>query len=298
MGDDVCPLDDSWLRDHPLPAPDDDADKNGRGRVLAIGGCRTVPGGILLTAEAALRAGAGKVQIATVESAALGLGIAMPEAAVFALPESASGEITVDDPSLLAVLIGRCDAVVSGPAMSDAKAASVITQLLGDICSVQLVFDAANLMGLADHADTLRSMAGPAVLTPHVGELAAMLSCDSELIERDRVTTVRRASELFGAVCVLKGSTSLIASPDGEIFAYEGGGVGLATGGSGDVMAGIAAGLCARGADAMEAALWAVWLHGAAGRRCAQSIGTIGFLARELLSHVPALMRDACDHWE
>lgn len=293
MGDDVRPLDDGWLRDHPLPVPDHDTDKNGRGRVLAIGGCRSVPGGILLTAEAALRAGAGKVQIATIESAALAVGIAMPEAAVFALPQSASGEIDAADDGLLGELIERCDAVVAGPAMSDANAASLITRLLGDKCRAQLVFDAANLMGLSDHADMLRALERPAVLTPHVGELAAMLCCDTDLIERDRLRAVRRASAQFGAVCVLKGATSLIAGPDGEVFTFEGGGVGLATGGSGDVMAGIVAGLCARGMAAMEAALWAVWLHGAAGRRCAQQVGPIGFLARELLAHVPALMRDA-----
>ena len=90
---------------------------------------------------------------------------------------------------------------------------------------------------------------------------------------------------------VLKGSTSLVATPDGELFAYAGGGVGLATGGSGDVLAGIVAGLAARGAEPLEATLWAVWLHGEAGRRCAEQLGPLGFLARELLAHVPGLMR-------
>ena len=292
MGDGVRPLDDSWIRDHPLPVPDHHTDKNGRGRVLAIGGCRTVPGGIQLTAEAALRAGAGKIQIATIESAALALGMAMPEAAVFALPEDAAGEIAVGDTALLPQLLERCDAVVAGPAMSDANAASSITCVLVDMGKAQLVFDAANLMGLADHADRLRSMARPAVLTPHVGELAAMLCCDPDLVERDRLNAVRRASQNFGAVCVLKGSTSLIAAPGGELFAFAGGGVGLATGGSGDVMAGIVAGLCARGAEPLDATLWAVWLHGVAGRRCAEQIGPIGYLARELLAHVPGLMRE------
>jgi NAD(P)H-hydrate repair Nnr-like enzyme with NAD(P)H-hydrate dehydratase domain len=105
------------------------------------------------------------------------------------------------------------------------------------------------------------------------------------------VTAVRCAAERYGAIVVLKGSTSIIADREGTVFAYAGGGVGLATGGSGDVMAGIAAGLAARGASAPDAALWAVWLHGEAGRRCAEQIGPLGFLARELLAHVPGLMR-------
>jgi hydroxyethylthiazole kinase-like uncharacterized protein yjeF len=175
--------------------------------------------------------------------------------------------------------------------MSDAKAASRITGHLLKTSEAQLVLDAAMLMDLSRHAVRLRSLARPAVLTPHIGELAAMLACDADEIEEDRLAAVQKASEHFGAVCVLKGPTSLIAAPDGQVFAYAGGGVGLATGGSGDVLAGIVAGLCARGTEPLDAALWAVWLHGEAGRLCAEQIGPIGFLARELLAHLPGLMR-------
>ena len=291
MADNACPLDSDWLRAHPLPTPDDNADKNERGRVLAIGGCRIVPGGIQLTVEAALRAGAGKIQVATIASSALALGIAMPEVAVFAMPESDSGEIELSEPAPLEPLLERCDAVVAGSAMSEAAAASTIVAHLAHLCRAQLVLDAAVLMGLAAHAGALRALARPPVLTPHIGELAAMLDCDAGRIEQDRRRAVRDASERYGAVCVLKGPTSLIASPDGALFAYSGGGVGLATGGSGDVLAGIVGGLCARGALPLDATLWAVWLHGEAGRRCAEQIGSIGYLARELLAHVPGLMR-------
>ncbi len=291
MAEEVRPLDSNWLRAHPLPVPDNAADKNSRGRVLAIGGSATVPGGIQLTVEAALRAGAGKIQVATVESAALALGLAMPEVAMFALPQNLAGEIAVKNSASLSNLLGRCDAVVAGPAMSDGKAASMVTGHLLRLCQVQLVLDAAMLMDLASHADRLRSLARPAVLTPHVGELAAMLACDADEIEQNRLDAVKEASARFGSVCVLKGATSLIAAPGGDAFAYAGGGVGLATGGSGDVLAGIVAGLCARGTEPLDATLWAVWLHGEAGRRCAEQIGPIGFLARELLAHVPGLMR-------
>jgi ADP-dependent NAD(P)H-hydrate dehydratase len=290
VADRTHPLDDRWLRTHPLPVPDEAADKNSRGRVLAIGGSRTVPGGIQLTVEAALRAGAGKIQVATIKRAAPALGIAMPEVAVFAMPENAAGEIALRDGAGLSALLGKCDSVVAGPAMTDAKAASRITGHLLKASETQLVLDAAMLMDLSRHAARLRTFTRPAVLTPHIGELAAMLACDAGEIERDRLAAVQKASEHFGAVCVLKGATSLIAAPDGQVFAYAGGGVGLATGGSGDVLAGIVAGLCARGTDPLDATLWAVWLHGEAGRLCAEQIGPIGFLARELLAHVPGLM--------
>lgn len=291
MAEVTCPLDSDWLRANPLPVPDNGTDKNGRGRVLAIGGCRSVPGGIQLTVEAALRAGAGKIQVATIEGAALALGVAMPEVAVFGLPENSAGEIAIRSSVPIRKLVERCDAVVAGPAMSEARSAAQLTRHLLQTCSAQIVLDAAILMGLAEFAKDLRALASPAVVTPHIGELAAMLGRDVAAIENDRLAAVREASERFGAICVFKGSTSLISAPDGRVFAYAGGGVGLATGGSGDVMAGIVAGLCARGAAPLDATLWAVWLHGEAGRRCAEQIGPIGFLARELLAHVPSLMR-------
>jgi hydroxyethylthiazole kinase-like uncharacterized protein yjeF len=285
-------LDSDWLRDNPLPSPDRHADKNARGRVFIVGGCATVPGGLLLTAEAALRAGAGKVQVATAASTAMALGIAMPEIAVFAMDEDDAGEIVALD-ARAGDQIARSDAVIVGPAMGGSEAAGAILDALlraGRDHAV-LILDAAALMMLPLRATAVAARASPAVLTPHIGEMAAMLDCPAEEIEADRAAAVRRAAERFGAVVVLKGSTSLIADRDGTLFAYAGGGVGLATGGSGDVLAGIAAGLAARGARPLDAALWSVWLHGEAGRRCAEQIGPLGFLARELLAHVPGLMR-------
>lgn len=292
MADAPVPLDSNWLRDHPLPAPDRHADKNVRGRVFAIGGCAKVPGGLLLTAEAALRAGAGKVQVATAASTALAMGVAMPEIAVFPMEEDERGEIA-RLPEGIETDIARSDAVIAGPAMGCREAAGlVIDRLLAEACrDCALIIDAAALMSLANRAEKLRERTAPAVLTPHIGEMAAMLDRDARDIEANRSAAVREAAERYGAVIVLKGSTSLIADPEGPLFAYAGGGVGLATGGSGDVLAGIAAGLAARGAPPLEAALWSVWLHGEAGRRCSEQIGPVGFLARELLAHVPGLMR-------
>jgi ADP-dependent NAD(P)H-hydrate dehydratase len=99
------------------------------------------------------------------------------------------------------------------------------------------------------------------------------------------------AAKQFGAVVVLKGSTSWIATPDGSLYRYDGGNVGLATSGSGDTLAGIVAGLSARGAPPLEAVAWGVYLHGSAGRALARRMGALGFLARELLAEIPPLLR-------
>jgi hydroxyethylthiazole kinase-like uncharacterized protein yjeF len=287
------PLDSDWLKANPLPEPAVDADKNERGRVLAVGGCRSVPGGIRLTAESALRAGAGKVRVATVESAAIALGVAMPEVAVFGLPENREGEIAPGCEAVIAPLLERADAVIVGPAIASSEAAGLVLDILiGESCRAPLVLDAAALTCLPPaRIRPLKQRKHPVVLTPHIGEMAEMLGCKPREIEADRLAAVRRAAKTYNAICVLKGATTLVADSNGKAFAYAGGGVGLATGGSGDVMAGIAAGLAARGTDPFVATLWAVWLHGEAGRRCAEQLGPLGFLARELLLQIPGLMR-------
>lgn len=281
----TIPLDSDLLRAMDLPRMDEQTDKNGRGRVLAVGGSRMVPGGIQLTAEAALRAGAGKVQVAVPRSLAVPLGIALPEMALIGLDETADGEIA--SCAALVPMLERCDAVVIGPAMSDAAAGDRVVATLRDElpAAATLVLDASALHRIEGR------LPERSILTPHVGEMAALMRCEADTVETDRPAMVRRAAERFGAVVVLKGATTLVAAPDGRLHAYAGGGVGLATGGSGDVQAGLAAGLAARGADPLTAAIWAVWLHGEAGRRCAEQIGPLGFLARELLAHVPALLR-------
>jgi hydroxyethylthiazole kinase-like uncharacterized protein yjeF len=286
-------LDGAWLRDHPLPQPHEESDKNARGRVLVVGGCTMVPGGVRLTAEASLRAGAGKVRIATVESTAMMIGVLMPEVAVLPLVPDAKGEIDAARASLSAQ-VTKTDCLVLGPAMSCADQASeLVGRLMGACEDTALVLDAAALMAICDHAARLRERRAPAVLTPHIGEIAALLQVDAETVERDRAAAVCRCASQFGAVVVLKGAVTLVATPEGKLFSYSGGNVGLATGGSGDVMAGIAGALLARGAEPLQAALWSVWLHGEAGRRCAEAIGPLGYLASELLGFIPRVMERA-----
>lgn len=286
-------LDGAWLREQPLPQPHEESDKNARGRVLVVGGCSMVPGGVRLTAEAALRAGAGKVRIATVGSTAMMIGVLMPEVAVLPLAADPKGEIDAARASLKAE-VAKTDCLVLGPAMSCADQASALVGKLMDAAGeTALVLDAAALMAICDHAGRLRKRHSPAVLTPHIGEIAALLQVAAEVVERDRAAAVCQCAGQFGAVVVLKGAVTLVATPEDELFSYSGGNVGLATGGSGDVMAGIAAALLARGAEPLQAALWSVWLHGEAGRRCAEAIGPLGYLASELLGFIPRVMERA-----
>ncbi|WP_429276587.1 NAD(P)H-hydrate dehydratase [Novosphingobium gossypii] len=280
------------MRAHPIPLPDEGTDKNMRGRVMVLGGCLEVPGGIRLTGEAALRAGAGKVRIGTIAPAAIMIGTLLPEAAVVALPVSDNGEIDASV-TVLERHVRRCDAIVVGPAMACRDHAFGLLEAVLDLVGEEqdIVIDAAALMKLGGHAERLRRRQRPAILTPHPGEIAAMLGEDPTVLEQDRANTARRAAARFNAVVVLKGSTTLVAGPEGALFFYGGGTTGLATSGSGDVLAGIAAALLARGCNPLAGALWAVWLHGEAGRRCADTIGPLGFRASDLLALLPRLMQ-------
>lgn len=282
-------LDAAWLRRHPLPVHPEGTDKNSRGRVMLVGGSLRVPGGLILTALAAFRAGAGKVQMGLPEPLAIPTGMTMPEAGVFALPHE-DGEIA--DASALAERLEGCGCLVLGPAMASPRAAvAMMDALLPAMEAGPVVIDAACVGAAAARLAAVEALAGGAILTPHLGEMAQLTGLDAAEIEARRDEVAVEWAERLRAVIVMKGATTLIASPDGEVASYGGGGVGLATGGSGDVLTGIIAGLCARGLPAFEAACWGVWLHGEAGRRLAERLGPMGFLARELPGELPSLMR-------
>jgi len=142
----------------------------------------------------------------------------------------------------------------------------------------------------AEERGLLHRLGGRAVITPHAGEMAAVMGMEKEEVEADPLAVARRAAEELGAAVALKGPDTVIAAPDGRAYRYSGGRVGLATSGSGDVLAGLIAGLLARGAEPVAAAACGVWLHGEAGNALARRVGPIGFLARELPAEVPRLL--------
>jgi ADP-dependent NAD(P)H-hydrate dehydratase len=280
-------LDRAWLQAHPLPQPGPDTDKNKRGRVLIAGGAMQVPGALRLVGEAAFRAGAGKVQLATVARLVVELGMAVPEAGVFGLPQADSGELAAGAGDAVAGLVERCDTLVLGPGMgADVEADAILGPVLAALDAEHtLVLDAA-MLGVAKRFEAeLRALNGRVVLTPHPGEMAQMLDGNGE-----PAALAEQAAARFGAVVALKGAETVIAVPGMATLRYPGGGPGLATGGSGDVLAGIIGGLLARGAEPRVATAWGVWLHGEAGRRLAERVGPLGFLARELLVEIPGLM--------
>jgi ADP-dependent NAD(P)H-hydrate dehydratase len=288
-------LDADLLRAWQLPMPAPDADKGARGQVLVIGGSREMPGAVILAATAALRAGAGKLTVATGASVAQLVASAIPESRVIGLPETAAGGIANGAADLFDDLVGKIDAVLIGPGMQDEPAVCVFAHaLLKKFIDTPIVLDAC-AMSAVRGTQAYQEDAGNVgdtrlILTPHAGEMAHLLGDSKEVIQSNAYNAARDAAKNWNAVVALKGGTTFIASPDGDAWQHDGGNVGLATSGSGDVLAGIIAGLVARGATVQQATAWGVLLHAQAGDSLAKRIGPIGYLAREIADEIPGLL--------
>ena len=278
------------LRRWPLPQPGAEADKEERGRILVVGGAPEMPGAVILAATAALRAGAGKVRIATCRSVAPLVAAAVPEARVKGLAETASGAI---DPAAAVDVAGFAEgtqAVVIGPGLIDREATEELVARLIPRLRATVVLDAVAQVALGADPDLLRGRAAGAIVTPHATEMVALLGGGEDEVGAAPAASAVDAARRLGVVVALKGATTHIAGPDGACYRNRTGNAGLATSGSGDVLSGIIAGLAARGADPLRAAVWSVYLHGRAGDRLAQCVAPLGFLARELLVEIPPLM--------
>jgi ADP-dependent NAD(P)H-hydrate dehydratase len=280
-----------FLRQMKLPHPGE-GDKKARGNVLVIAGGTEVPGGALLAGTGALRAGAGRLQLATCARNATALALAIPEALVLGLPETSTGAIDPIAASQLKPYVENADAVLLGPGLPDEAAiAALATAILGSAASkAAFLFDAGAIRHLGSRRGLLARRHGRIVITPHAGEMAGLMSMDQSDVEAKPASIASQAASELSAVVALKGAITFVATPDGKTSVCREGNVGLATSGSGDVLAGIIAGLLARGAPAFAATCWGVYLHAVAGDHLSKTIGPLGFLARELLAEIPGIM--------
>jgi ADP-dependent NAD(P)H-hydrate dehydratase len=272
------------LRRCPLPDPSDGESKEDRGRVLVVGGSRQTPGAIRLAGVAALRAGAGKLQVACGADVAVALGIALPEAKVVGLAVDQRGQIESCNGQVLKAA-QQTDSLLIGPGMDDCSATGRVAARLLRATGATTILDAGALRAYRGR----RSAA--VILTPHLGEMAWITGMSSSQLSRRTAEVARKFAREQKVTLVLKGPRTHVASADGRLWIHEDGSVGLGTSGSGDVLAGVIAGLVARGARPEQAAIWGVWLHGKAGTALSARQGLIGFLASEIAAEIPALLR-------
>jgi len=255
-----------------LPVRARDAHKGSFGHVLAVGGDAGMGGAIRLAGEAALRVGAGLVSIATRAEHIAALNAGRPELMAHAIKDSAE----------LTTLLQRASVVARGPGLGQNIWSRALWQA-AIAAGKPAVLDADALNLLARKAIALPE---GSVLTPHPGEAARLLASDTAAIERDRYAAVREIARRHRAVTVLKGAGSLIAHPDGEVAVCPWGNPGMASGGMGDVLTGVIAGLLAQGLPASRAARLGVGVHAQAGDAAASQGGEAGLLASDLFPHL------------
>jgi ADP-dependent NAD(P)H-hydrate dehydratase len=270
------------LRDWRLPKPH--GSKYDRGSVLVVGGSAKAPGAAQLSGLAALRVGAGHLSLAVAGSAAVSLAVATPEAGVIGLPENDRGSVVAGDLGVLGEELASADAVLVGPGLDDTEETRrLIEQLVPRLGpKVWLVLDAYALGPLPELIGAIAPVRGRLVLTPNETEGARLLGREIHS-EQDVAAIAAR----YSAVVTCQGTVS---HPDGRSWRIGAGDVGLATSGSGDVLAGTVAGLIARSGDGVQATCWATYVHAAAGDRLAARVGRLGFLAHEILGELPAVM--------
>jgi hydroxyethylthiazole kinase-like uncharacterized protein yjeF len=251
------------------PLPDPQGDKESRGTVLVVGGSRFNPGAVLLAGTAALRAGAGRLQLAVAEECAIAVSVAVPEARVVGFT---TGE--------LQKLAAGADVIAIGPGLDDIGQTTDLMRTVLEAAEedTAVVLDAYALGALSKDPKLLRQHR--AVLTPNVTEAAHLLG---EEPGEDLAVVARELASRYGAVVSLYGH---VAEPDGRAWREESGDAGLGTSGSGDARAGVVAGLLGRGAEPAQAACWGAFAHAVSGQRLSPRFGRTGFLARELVDEV------------
>jgi ADP-dependent NAD(P)H-hydrate dehydratase len=282
------PLTRAELGKHPLP-PVKSADKDEHGKLLVIGGSANTPGSAALAATAAMRAGCGKVTIATVQTMAAHIALAVPEAFVLGLPQARDGGLARPAINPIIDYADDCQAIVAGPGMQQGKIHAALAERLLEAGHSRLVLDAAMLYALPPHDQAARAASAP-ILLPHDREMAALIGCEADEVNAEPLRCGRECAARYDALTLVKGVQSHVVTPGGRAWIYKGGGPGLGISGSGDTLAGILGGLLARGAEPLNALLWAVWLHGEAGAALSRKVGKVGFLAREIAAEVPELL--------
>lgn len=296
-----------------LPARPINGNKGTFGKTLVIAGSANYTGAPVLAAGGAMRSGAGLVTLAVAEMLHPILASRLVEATFLLLPH----ELGVLVPDALRVLdnrLGEYDSLLVGPGLgTDPKTVAFVLRLLStssvsakgrlgfvDTTTVlssrqaalpPLVVDADGLNALSSLDDWPKQIHRPAILTPHPGEMARLLKTSVDQVEADRIGVAQRAAREWNVVVVLKGAFTLIAEPEGKVHVNPFATAALATAGTGDVLAGVIAGLLAQGLSPADAAVAGTYLHGAAGQMLAEEIGPSGCVAGDLLPRLPLIMR-------
>ena len=279
------------LADFAAPRPAD-SNKGSYGHVLVVGGSFGKSGAAAMAGMAVLRAGAGLSTVATPKSVLAAIAGFHPELMTEPLPETGAGTISADALDRVEELSKSKSVVAIGPGISrDAQTADLVRKLVAKL-DAPIVLDADGLNAFEGQADRLQGGGRTLVITPHPGEMARLAGCSVAEVQNDRLGTALKFAREHHVIVVLKGYRSLVVQPDGETWVNTTGNPGMSTGGTGDILTGIAAGMMAQHSnDAFRAVLAAVHLHGLAGDVMKAIVGEHSMVATDLLQGLPVAYR-------
>ncbi len=271
--------------------------KGSFGHLLIIGGAAGYSGAVSMAARAGLRSGAGLVTVVAPASIAGIVAGSAPEAMVHAAAETSAGSLSPDCWQAWRDRLEDFSAVVVGPGLTRNDASAALADLILKECPLPLVMDADALNAFEGRPDDLARARGtekPLVITPHPGELGRLLGRKTAEIQADRFKSARDAAGKTGAVVVLKGAGTLVACNGHQLQVNMTGNPGMATGGTGDVLAGLLGGLLAQGMGAFDAARAAVFVHGKAGDEAARNRTELAITAGDVIEFIPHAFQRVC----
>ena len=283
-----------WVGER-LPVRPPNSHKGTFGHTLVVAGSRNYVGAAYLAAQASVRAGSGLTTLASPSSVYPIAAGKLTEAIHLPLPEDGEGRIHPDASQVIRGGLDRYSVMLAGCGMGWSQGTQAFLEqlLLGESPpELPMVIDADGLNNLSQMGEWWRRLGGPAVLTPHPGEMATLTGTSTPEVQRDRISSARQWSRHWNVTVVLKGAHTLIADPGGLARISPFANPGLASGGTGDVLTGIIAGLMAQGLSPSVAAGCGVYIHGQAGEAVRRRIGDTGSIASDLIQRLPETIRD------
>ena len=269
--------------------------KGSFGKTLVIGSSKGMTGSGVMSACAALRSGAGLVVLGLPQSIQAAANTIMPEIMTKGYFDNNEGFYKKECIYDMLESINSSASLVIGPGISeDEDIKEIIVEIVKN-CRIPMVIDADGLNSLAKEKNVLKEKKSSIIVTPHPGEMARLIGTTTDEIQRNRVKYASKFSSEFGVITVLKGFRTVIALPDGSVFINPTGNPGMATAGTGDVLAGLIGGLISQGIPAEKAAVAGVYIHGAAGDMAIDEIGEAGLVATDIIKFIPKILKNIID---
>lgn len=281
--------DDELVRDN-FPKRENNSQKGDYGKLLVIAGSEGMSGAAYLSSQSAVTAGSGLVTL--VVPASINTAMEAKTTEVMTCPvEDISGHISFGAQEKILELLKKADAVLIGPGLGRSIDAARITEMVLAESKVPVIVDADGINAVAKNMDILRRSTCPVIFTPHTVEMSRLTGLEKDYIEENRIVVSREFADEYGATVILKGHHTIVTAENGNQYISITGNPGLATGGSGDVLAGILASFVARGIDETMSAAMAVYIHGMAGDIAKEKYGIESVTATEIMRGIPYAMR-------